>query len=509
MLFSGTKEPNTFIGGVSATINTPALLATKLAISVSRISNFQISGANISCRISGSYAIPLGCFGGIIATNNNAGIRSYLDGGLVTSISSGAFYSNQQQMLIQNIEFENVLTVGDYAFFGVGQRSFIKTIILKNCTSFLAGQNCANLPYLESCYIPRVTTLGATVGNNNVFIGVTSKLTIYAHPSLATNNAGAPDGDLQAAIALGATVRYVTNFTAPSPITDLVAVGNEFSNGLRCSFTVPSSTNAIDYYNVYVNGLLVKRLAGTALGNFAIYTLAPSISYNITVEVVDIFFQKSALSNPATATTAASNTLIAPLASYRLDANANDFVSGLNGVETAITYAAGKINNAAVFNGTTSLINLGNNVDFQLNRGSISCWVKTSNAGAGYREILTKQTAFRICLKDNVLILYDVSANVDRTTSVNVANNQWHHIVVTFQSGVTNGTKVYLDNSLVLTTTITVVNQTTPVVIGSLDSSGFQLFTGSIDAVHFYNLLLTAGEITDLYNFENAGNQLI
>jgi len=49
---------NTYIGGVSATINTPALLASTLGISASRIKLFSTIGSDIQCAIiGGSYSI--------------------------------------------------------------------------------------------------------------------------------------------------------------------------------------------------------------------------------------------------------------------------------------------------------------------------------------------------------------------------------------------------------------------------------------------------------------------
>ena len=58
-------KPNTFIGGVSATLNTPALVATRLGISVSRIKAFKIVGENIEFAVvGGSYEIPNSAFSG-------------------------------------------------------------------------------------------------------------------------------------------------------------------------------------------------------------------------------------------------------------------------------------------------------------------------------------------------------------------------------------------------------------------------------------------------------------
>jgi len=167
---------NTFIGGVSATVSSASALSTKLGISVGAISNFTIVGSDIKCKITGSYAIPDNAFGTV-----SNGITYYDDRDhLVLSIGADGFKNNTFKWGY----FKNATSVGSGAFAdGSGNvRDFV--------------------------YIPSVTNLGGTSGNDNVFAyGLQTKI-IYCHPSLATNNAGAPDGDLAYAISQGVTIRY-------------------------------------------------------------------------------------------------------------------------------------------------------------------------------------------------------------------------------------------------------------------------------------------------------------
>ncbi len=75
---------NTEIGGVASTISTPALLASKLAIDVSRISNFAIVGSDIKCKITGSYTS--------VNFNGDTSITYFDDkDGLITDLMSFAF----------------------------------------------------------------------------------------------------------------------------------------------------------------------------------------------------------------------------------------------------------------------------------------------------------------------------------------------------------------------------------------------------------------------------------
>jgi hypothetical protein len=79
-----------------------------------------------------------------------------------------------------------------------------------------------------------------------------ANLKIYAHPSMATINSGGVEGDLARAIIRGATVRYVTNFTKPNPVTSL-STGTITTTTVQINFTSPTgSTNTYDFSEVYV-----------------------------------------------------------------------------------------------------------------------------------------------------------------------------------------------------------------------------------------------------------------
>lgn len=278
---------NTEIGGVSATISTPALLASKLGISVGAISNFTIVGSDIKCRITGSYAIPATAFSYI-----GTPCTYYTDTDkLVNYVSAAAFYLTG---VAGECNFENATTVENDA---LRTTNFTK-FLLKNATSI--GNNCFHSSNKsDEYYIPNCTSLGSTAGNNDVFQGMKFGAIIYANPALATNNGGAPDGDIAYAITQGATIRYVTNFTVPSSITTLAA-GNIYNTAVQLNFTPPSSTNTIEYYEVYANG--VKKNNITASGQY-ITGLSASTSYNFTVVAVDIFYNKSVVSNTLSVTT--------------------------------------------------------------------------------------------------------------------------------------------------------------------------------------------------------------
>ena len=115
-----------------------------------------------------------------------------------------------------------------------------------------------------------------------------------------------------------------------------------------------------------------------------------------------------------------------------------------------------------------------------------------------------------IFLNNNKVSLYDWGTSTERVTNVSVNNNTWRHIALTFQSGVINGTKVYIDGVLVLTTTISVFSQSSNIEIGNGGSaSTVQFFTGSIDSVGLFDSILTEPEVILLRDTGLAGNEFI
>jgi cysteine-rich repeat protein len=160
------------------------------------------------------------------------------------------------------------------------------------------------------------------------------------------------------------------------------------------------------------------------------------------------------------------------------------------------------------FDGVDDYVGIPNNAALQLSKGSLSAWIKTADAGSSYRSIFAKGNAYGLFLKDNVLISYDWGSASDRTTGVNLADNTWHHVVLSFDSGVTNGTKIYIDNVLSLTTTITVNDQLIASEIGRGGTNGgqAQLFNGLIDDVRIYNDVFVPAQVTELSDGQcNAG----
>lgn len=201
------------------------------------------------------------------------------------------------------------------------------------------------------------------------------------------------------------------------------------------------------------------------------------------------------------------------IAYYKLDettgTTATDTEALVNGtVNGSVTLGAtGKLGTAFSFPGSAgSYVGLTNNSAFQINQGSISLWVKCSSPGSSYRGLFVKQLAYSIFLINGVVAAYSWAGSVgDKSTGVNVADNNWHHIVLLFDSG-TGNNKFYIDGSLALTFSMTISSQGNQPVIGAGDGAGStQNIAATVDEVAIFNTIISEEQIAYLYN-SGAGN---
>jgi hypothetical protein len=156
-------------------------------------------------------------------------------------------------------------------------------------------------------------------------------------------------------------------------------------------------------------------------------------------------------------------------------------------------------NGAFTFDGSNDYINFGNSSAVQQSSGTLSAWAKASSPGGGYRGIIAKQGVYGLFYTDSVLVAYDWAADAPRSTGVNIADNTWKNVVLTYQSGVSNGTRIYINGVSVLTTTITVLNQTGN-LFGGAEANAGQYAACQISSFNMYNRALTAQEVLHNYN---------
>lgn len=487
-IFTPPITYNTYIGGISSSVSSATLLASKLGISVGAISNFAIVGSDIKCKITGSYEMPLNCW------YNNSTITYFKDNdGLVSKLNGASFSTNANLELLE----------------------------FPNCTAAIGGGGGSWLfyssPKIKIIYIPRCSNLGGTAGNDSLTAGVATGCKFYLPISLQTNNGGSPDGDIAG---LGSDVVYVSNFTAPNAITDLSA-GTIYNSAIQLNFIPPSSTNAIDYYELYQNGVFLKNI--TAAGQY-ITGLTASTSYTFTVVAVDIFYNKSVVSNSLVVSTNNVEWLLVNLVgNYHLESNSNDS-SGLgnNGTDTSITYSAGKINNAAVFNGSTSKIQIAYNSSLDMSPNvpfSVSMWIKwssvtdtemicCSNGSSRVWEFEKTGGTLRFRINNGT----STSIRMEKTYSFTPTAGAYYMVTATYSGNASpSGMSLYLNGSSVGTgasiggTYSAMGSNTNPLVIGTFP--GYSPFTlnGQIDELCIWkNRVLTQTDIDLLYNNGNG-----
>ena len=197
------------------------------------------------------------------------------------------------------------------------------------------------------------------------------------------------------------------------------------------------------------------------------------------------------------------------VAYYKLDNDATDDTGTYDGTATNVTYDGGRYGSAAVFNGSSSYIDLGQRILGGTH--SASAWVNSSTTGVRQTIIGNAYDGSTYGLSffignDNKLALQWSHSNswidVVDSTANRVNDGDWHHVAYFISAG---SQKIYVDGSEVAsgTTSSTAQNNTTaPTIIGrNWNASGY--FNGSIDQVRIYTKALSSTEVSSLYEDEH------
>ena len=205
------------------------------------------------------------------------------------------------------------------------------------------------------------------------------------------------------------------------------------------------------------------------------------------------------------------------VALYNFHSDATDLTGNNTGTESNITYGSGKHGQGAVFNGSTSTIDINATatkpIDFSSEVFSVSLWIKvnslshentflgkygvTANA-ATHRTILMKiDTSGRFVVIEN-----DGSSIYTQTSTATISTNTYMFFAYT-RNGSTS--KIYINNNSAesQSRTNTIKNGSTQeLTIGGV-RTGVTDLDGKIDQVRIFNKELSSSEITQLYN-ENS-----
>ena len=205
--------------------------------------------------------------------------------------------------------------------------------------------------------------------------------------------------------------------------------------------------------------------------------------------------------NSAINTLSADNSsLVGALLNFSLNGNTSNW-DDAGVITTGGTCAAftGTCNAKALnFDGVNDHVTVGVNSLLEISNGTIEAWIQTSNAGSGYRGVVSKVNAYGLFLNNNVLTTYNWANATLYSAGPALNDNLWHHVAIVFKSGVTNGSRLYIDGLPVGTDfTYTSLNQNNPLTIGnnSLAPAPNQFFNGNIDAVRVWDRALCPTEI--------------
>ena len=167
------------------------------------------------------------------------------------------------------------------------------------------------------------------------------------------------------------------------------------------------------------------------------------------------------------------------------------------------------------FDGTDDYLEIGNGIDFNAKDFSVSAWYKTTDAG--FRIIQTRNTGsfgakagWQIGTSNGTswtnTAIENTSGdkiNFSGSTTTNLNDGEWHHIVMTWDTSLGKG-HLYVDGLLLDTKTNASminsnVNSTDSLIVGGANS-GSQMFDGEISQSGIWHSVLTADEVSSLYN---------
>ena len=169
---------------------------------------------------------------------------------------------------------------------------------------------------------------------------------------------------------------------------------------------------------------------------------------------------------------------------------------------------------AATFNGSQSL-KTNANFNVGTDKVSVSFWLKTSQTNIGVVAMLSNNynsySAFTAIINDlhpNKIYIGDhtTAYNVGYS-SVNINDNNWHHIVITIdrsQNGI-NQNRIYVDGNLAYSQNTSYQNDLNglfaalPLFIGQRAGNSLGL-NGQMKFLKIFNYPLSTTEITNLYN---------
>jgi len=172
------------------------------------------------------------------------------------------------------------------------------------------------------------------------------------------------------------------------------------------------------------------------------------------------------------------------------------------------TSTPGKIGTALNFDGQNDYIGLGDSSILQPVYITVGGWFKTSASNA--QEIIRKRSGgYTLMMNSNncpqpsagkvSFLIYSGVETLCAQSTLTFNDNKWHHAVGTFDG---LNIKIYVDGTLSGTTpaVTSIVYLAGAIAIGRDGDNSANYWNGAIDDVRIYNYVMSAQEITQLYN---------
>lgn len=272
------------------------------------------------------------------------------------------------------------------------------------------------------------------------------------------------------------------------------------SNGYDIKFETTGGTT-LDYER--------ERYIATT-GEVIFWVQIPTLSYNTDTDIY-MYYNNSSVSTDQsnkTGTWESSYVCVYHLPDGSTLSGADSTANGINLTATGPTaLSSGKIggggqqSSPSAYNGLWSGT-IGSNL--QLYSGSFGGWIKTSSPGSSYRGIFGVRQAYGMFLVDGVFGVYSWGGSTGfKSTGVNLADGNWHFVYTVFDHNVSNGTKLYIDGSLSLTTTITVAGFQANLTAFIVWVNNQEL-TGHLDELRVENVKRSDDFVATQYNTQNS-----
>ena len=191
---------------------------------------------------------------------------------------------------------------------------------------------------------------------------------------------------------------------------------------------------------------------------------------------------------------------------YKLDESSgtwSDSVGNWDGTNNSADYGtAGIINDSATF-ASGDYIDVGD-ADFGVDTGdlSISCWIKSTANGDQWIVAEDNNSGRSFAFGTIGVLQCQIAGAASAANGVTDATTgSWVHVGMTFDTS-TNAMIYYHSGSADKTTTMTgnLINTAQNCVIGKRTHSVSNPFVGSIDELGIWNVVLTADDMSALYN---------